>query len=102
VCGYSQIYLRDYGTTFAPTIPTNVLYLVFHIVAHIQCFIATFVVGSAFLQPINDYENYAYLPDRLFGTSTRVEVVKSVYGEKQAAMLWYKMFDGILVDKMGY
>jgi hypothetical protein len=102
VCGYSQVYLRDYGETFAPTIPVNIVFLVLHLVAHSGCYVATFDVGSAFLQPYNDYINFAYLPEGIFKDRKRVEVVKSVYGEKQAAMLWYKMFDDILVRFMGF
>jgi hypothetical protein len=90
------------GETFTPTIPVNIVFFVLHLVAHSRYYVATYDVGSAFLQPFNDYINLAYLPEGIFKGRKRVEVVKSVYGEKQAAMLWYKMFDDILVRLMGF
>jgi hypothetical protein len=103
VCGYSQVYLRDYKGTNAPTVPVNAVFLVLHIVAHRKYYVATFDVTAVFLQPVNDYENYAYLPDGIYkDRKVLVQVVKSVYGEKQSAMLWYKMFDDILVRLMGF
>jgi hypothetical protein len=103
VYGYSQVYLRDHKETYAPIVPVNIVFLVLHIVAHKKYHIETFDVTTAFLQPVNDYENYAYLPDGTYKDSkVCVQVVKSVYGEKQSAMLWYKMFDDILVRLMGF
>jgi hypothetical protein len=103
VCGYSQIYLRDYNETFAPTVPVHIVFLVLHLVAHLKYHIGAFDVTAAFLQPYNDYDNYAFLPEGIFpGKKPRVRIIKSVYGEKQSAMLWYRMFDNILVHKMGF
>ena len=62
-----------------------------------------FDVTAAFLEAFNDYQNFCYLPPGLFGPNAnyRREVLKALYGEKQAPKLWYDLLDKILTD-MGY
>ena len=103
-CGYSQIYGIDYKETYASTVPIVVLFILFFISGHQRMFNSIFDVTAAFLEAFNDYRQYCYLPPGLFGPNAnyRREVLKALYGEKQAPKMWYERITYILVDLMGY
>jgi hypothetical protein len=59
---------------------------------------------SAFIEGYNDYKIIAKLPKELFPDDQEVyvEILRSLYGEKQAAYIWYSRLKEILCDNMGY
>lgn len=98
-CGYSQIYGVDYQDTYAPTVSVIIINLVLHLLGIGKYCYYVFDVKAAFLEAENDFENYAYLPAELLdGISLRVRLLKSLYGEKQAARLWSEKLSKILVE----
>jgi hypothetical protein len=103
-CGYSQIHGIDYHDTYAPTIPILIVSILLHISGHFNYYNAIFDVTAAFLEALNDVEQFCYLPQGLFDKDmqTRKAVLKALYGEKQAPKMWYLLINSILVEKMGY
>ena len=102
-CGYSQIKGIDYKETYAPTAPIMVVFVMFFISAYAGMHNSVFDVTAAFLEANNDFQQFCYLPPGLLGANAnyRREVLKALYGEKQAPKLWYDLLDKILHD-MGY
>jgi len=76
----------------------------FFISGHFKLHNSIFDVTAAFLEATNDYRQFCFLPPGLLGPNAnyRREVLKALYGEKQAPKLWYDLLNSILVDKMGY
>ena len=101
--GYSQIYGVDYKDTYAPTVPVVVVFIMFFISGHFKMYNSIFDVTAAFLEASNDYQQFCYLPAGLLGPNAnyRREVLKALYGEKQAPKLWYDLLDKTLTE-MGY
>lgn len=98
-CGYSQIYGVDFKDTYAPTSSVLVINLVLHLMGINKYHYEAFDVKAAFLEAENDFDNYAYLPGSLFGgTNVRVKLLKSLYGERQAARLWSEKLNKILLE----
>ncbi len=106
LCGYSQVKGRDFDQTFAPTVMKCTVFLVLEFLGKGDDWVSIIVdIGSAFLQGVNDYDIYMFLPDILSDDEThgkRVQVVKSLYGEKQAALIWYLYISNIIVDKLKF
>lgn len=99
VCGYSQIKGIEYMDTYAPTTLTLVVNIVIHLIGHLKLFTGDFDVGGAFLECLNDFVNYGWLPPELNGgIRMRVRLLKSVYGEKQAGKLWWEKLAKVLTD----
>ena len=60
---------------------------------------------SAFIEGYNDFRILARLPPELYPEDHEpviVEVVRSIYGEKQAAYIWYQRLKEILCEYMGF
>jgi hypothetical protein len=100
-CGYSQIHMRDFNETYAPTVAILVVLLVLHIAAALSLHTGTFDVTSAFLLAFNDFDNYAWLPSSIYGYKLRLRVLKALYGEKQSPKLWNELLHKILTT-MGF
>jgi hypothetical protein len=102
-CGYSQVKGIDYKETYVPTAPIMVVFVMFFISAHAGMYNSVFDVTAAFLEANNDFQQFCYLPPGLLGADAnrRREVLKALYGEKQAPKLWYELLDSILND-MGF
>jgi hypothetical protein len=49
VFGYSQIYLRNYSDSFAPTVLIHIVFLAFYLVAHLKYHVNMLDVTAAFL-----------------------------------------------------
>jgi hypothetical protein len=98
ICGYSQVYGRDYDQTYSPTVAVMVILMTLHVAAFLALYAATFDVTSAFLNAHNDYTNFGYLPKGLFGWFVRMRIIKAMYGEKQAPKLWSDMLHKILLE----
>lgn len=100
-CGYSQQFGLDYNETYSPTVSTMVINLMIHLAASMGLCFGTFDVSGAFLEAFNDFDNYAWLPEELFGKKIRVKLVKALYGQKQAPKLWSDRLHSILTS-MGF
>ena len=96
LCGYSQIKGYNYNITYAPTIKKGTIVVVLHI-GTIKYYIKVLLdIGGAFAESSNDYDNIdMLLPRRVFGKRI-VRVLNSLYGEKQAAYLWFNTLLQIL------
>jgi hypothetical protein len=101
VCGYSQVYGIDYEETFAPTTPITNILMLLHIAKKRKAILASFDVKGAFLEGYNDFEQYCWLPEELYGKKLRVQIIKSLYGQKQSPKIWNDHLNNILI-KMGF
>ena len=105
LCGYSQVYGVDFVTTYSPTIGRDsfriaILYILTH-----KMYRGFFDFKSAFIEGLNDFRIIGQMPPELFPAGTPpqyVEVVRSLYGEKQAAYIWYEKLSKILCENMGF
>ena len=104
LCGYSQIRGVNYDQTFAPTIMKCSIFLVLNLLINGNWYSVILDIGNAFLEGMNDYEIFMFLPDILVDESygRRVRVVRSLYGEKQAAFVWYMNISQILMEQLGF
>ncbi len=104
--GYSQVKGRDFGETFAPTVMKCTVFLVLEFLGSDGKWKSIIVdIGNAFLQGLNDYEIYMFLPEILTDYEThgrRVRVLRSLYGEKQAAFIFYLYISGIMMEKLNF
>jgi hypothetical protein len=105
LCGYSQIYGVNYLEIYSPTVTKDSMKLgLIYMLKH-QRIIRVCDVKGAFLEGENDFVVYGKLPKEMFPHGTGdiiVNLVRSIYGEKQAAYVWYTKFKGILCDYMGF
>jgi hypothetical protein len=100
-CGYSQIMGIDYNETFSPTTPVYIVLILLHICGNQEMKSGSFDVTAAFLEGVNDYEQYCYLPKELSPNGDkpfRVRILKSLYGEKQAPKLWSDLLHEHLIS----
>jgi hypothetical protein len=100
--GYSQIPHLDYTETFAPVVKTTSVRIVAALAAkldlHLECFDAT----RAFLWSDLNETIYMKYPQGYSGTPGMVwRLLKSLYGLKQASLMWYKLFRTTL-EKLGF
>ena len=75
----------------------------FWLAAHLSLFKAIFDVSGAFLEGVQDIQQFARLPKELFPINfnqLRVEVLGNWYGTKQAPKIWNDRLDEILVIHM--
>jgi hypothetical protein len=105
LCGYSQIYGVNYSETYSPTVTKDSMKLgLIYMLKH-EMFIRVCDVKGAFLAGENDFVVYGKLPKELFPEGTGdiiVNLIRSIYGKKQAAYVWDMKFKGILCEKMGF
>jgi hypothetical protein len=100
--GYSQIPNIDFTETFAPVVKTTSVRLVAALAAkldlHLECFDAT----RAFLWSDLNEIIYMTYPQGYLGTPGMVwRLLKSLYGLKQASLMWYRLFKATL-EKLGF
>ena len=100
--GYSQIPHIDFTETFAPVVKTTSVRIVAALAAkldlHLECFDAT----RAFLWSDLNEVIYMKYPQGYVGTSGLVwRLLKSLYGLKQASLMWYRLFRATL-EKLGF
>ena len=101
--GYSQIQGLDYLETYAPTANLLTIFVMFWMAAHLSLYKAIFDVSGAFLEGVQDIQQFARLPKELFPINfnqLRVEVLGNWYGTKQAPKIWNDRLDEILVIHM--
>jgi hypothetical protein len=100
VCGYAQRKGIDFHETFAPTTSTFVVLLLLSIAASFGYHCVGFDVGGAFLEGLNDVNLSIIFPREVTPSDIYpryYEVIKSLYGEKQAPKIWNDHFNRILV-----
>ena len=104
LCGYSQIYGINYLITYSPTVGKDSLRIVIVYILKHGMIIVIYDFKSAFIEGFNDFRIVALLPVELFPNKEKiyVEVVRSLYGEKQAAFIWYSRLKEILCDHMNF
>jgi len=103
LCGYSQIHGVDYDQTHAPTIAKSTVFILLSVSCFRQMHKRLGDVGNAFLEGKNEHLIYMYWPKCLLpqhSPPVRVQVVNSLYGEKQAARIWHELLSDILIKGM--
>ncbi len=100
----NSLYGIDYSETYSPTTLISIIFMLMHIGASLNLFTAIFDVTAAFLEGTNDFKQYCWLPKELGLDGIhklRVEIIKALYGEKQARKIWSDLLHSILT-KMGF
>lgn len=99
-CGYSQIFGLDYSETFSPTVSIIIVFILLHLAASTGLHLAAFDVSGAFLEGDSDRKLFCWLPKELSetGKPLRVEILKNLYGEKQAPKVWNDKLNEILLS----
>jgi hypothetical protein len=96
-CGYSQVYGRDYFTTYAPTAKYKSFCVIMHLIATFSWYIKGIDVENAYLESDIDADIYMYLPRDTYrnakGKSIKTKLNKSLYGLKQAGELWNRLLN---------
>ena len=105
VCGYSQIYGLDYDLTYSPTVSSIVVMLLMNYIIANNMVYGSFDIKGAFLEGKPDKKLFCRLPSELSGghgkLGERVEILRNIYGEKQAPKVWNDYFNKILIE-MGF
>jgi hypothetical protein len=108
VKGFSQRYGIDYDETFAPTISFSTILAVLHIAATNNWNITGCDIGNAYLEALTNRELYMTLPYDWSGKDENgnqrkvvVQLLRNLYGSKQAALLWYNHLYAVL-SKYGF
>jgi hypothetical protein len=90
-CGYSQIQGKDYDLTYSPTAKYRSLCIILHLAALFGWHISGIDVANAYIEAKIDKLIHMILPKDLFcwpdGSRVLVELLKSLYGLKQAGEL---------------
>lgn len=97
--GFTQKYGVNYEETFAPTIRLDAIRIILAIAAKENWEIYQMDVVTAFLAGDLEDEVYMKMPEHMvqqFGRYTRV--LKSLYGLKQAARVWYLLLANFLTS----
>jgi hypothetical protein len=101
-CGYSQVPGMDFDETYAPTAKYKSLCIIFHICAVMAWIMSGADVANAYVEADIDKLIYMYLPKELFcdenGKPIVVELLKSLYGLKQAGELWNRLINEKFCD----
>ncbi len=103
--GFSQQYGYNYLTTYAPTIGKDSFRIVIIYILKHNMLIEFYDYKYAFVEGYNDYRILGKLPKDLFPEQSEdiiVEVIRSLYGEKQAAHIWYMRLKEILCEEMNF
>ena len=103
--GFSQQYGYNYLTTYAPTIGKDSFRIVIIYILKHNMLIEFYDYKYAFVEGYNDYRILGKLPKDLFPDQSEdiiVEVIRSLYGEKQAAHIWYMRLKEILCEEMNF
>ena len=100
--GFSQQYGVNYEDTFAPTMGMNALRLLVALAAKEGWLLHQMDVVAAFLAGDLTEDVYMKVPEYFHGKfGKQVKVLKSLYGLKQAARVWFLLLKKTL-EKMGF
>jgi hypothetical protein len=101
-CGYSQVPGMDFDETYAPTAKYKSLCIIFHLCAVMAWIMSGADVANAYVEADIDKLIYMFLPKELFrdsnGKPIIVELLKSLYGLKQAGELWNRLINQKFCD----
>jgi hypothetical protein len=101
-CGYSQIPGMDFDETYAPTAKYKSLCIIFFLCAIMAWIMSGADVGNAYVEADIDKLIFMFLPKELFrdpnGKPVVVELLKSLYGLKQAGELWNRLINKQFCD----
>jgi hypothetical protein len=101
-CGYSQVPGMDFDETYAPTAKYKALCIIFHLCAVMAWIMSGADVANAYVEADIDKLIYMFLPKELFrdenGKPIIVELLKSLYGLKQAGELWNRLINQKFCD----
>ena len=102
-CGYSQREGIDFNEKYSPTGQAGVVILMTIIGVNKMSYKTNFDVSAAFLEADTDIQQFMWLPPEWSddGKSVRVELLKNLYGMKQAPLVWYEHIAKIL-KKLGF
>ena len=101
-CGYSQVSGTDYDETYAPVGSKCLLRSFLAIAAYLDYEVQQIDFDSAFLNGKLDHELYMHQPGGYSdGTGRVCKLQKSIYGLKQAAIVWYDTLQKLLSEN-GY
>ena len=100
VCGYSQRPGIDFHETFSPTTSSHTIMMLIHCAGALQMHMSGFDVGAAFLEGMNDVPLFCQFPRELTPVNQFpifFQIIRSLYGEKQAPKLWNDHLHSILI-----
>jgi hypothetical protein len=101
-CGYSQVPGLDFDETYAPTAKYKSLCIILFLCAILGWFMSGGDVTNAYVEACIDKLIFMMLPKELFrdsnGQPIIVELLKSLYGLKQAGELWNRLLNGKFCD----
>jgi len=103
--GFSQAYGIDYFETYAPVAKLTTYRVIFALASLGQWEVHRMDVITAYLLGILDEEIYMVQPEGFVRTGMKrnlvCQVLRSLYGLKQAAPVWNQKIDGFLI-KIGF
>ena len=100
--GYSQIPNVDFTETFAPVVKTTSVRIVAALAAKLDLYLECFDATRAFLWSDLHETIYMKYPQGYQGTPGMVwRLLKSLYGLKQASLMWYRLFKATL-ENLGF
>jgi len=91
-CGYSQLYDKDYTDTYAPTASQAAFHIQLVLAMTKGMSVTTMDIDGAYLNGLLDEEIYMMQPDGREdpeGEGRVIQLVKSIYGLKQSAFVWF-------------
>jgi hypothetical protein len=99
-CGFSQKEGVDYEETFAPMARHTLIRDILAITAVKKWKVHQLDVRTTFLDSVIEEEVYVEQPQgfKTHDSQTRVQMKKSLYGFKQAPMVWYVRIDSFLMS----
>eukprot|EP01035_Chromulina_nebulosa_P028029 gene28029-36933_t len=97
--GFKEIYGIHYDKTFSPTVHYESIRLILHIAKILCWYLRQIDIGNAYLEAQADRRLLMELPrDWSNGKLIIVELIRNIYGLKQAGLLWYLMINDILLE----
>ena len=102
-CGFTQQHGIDYNETFAPVMNGKAWHILYALAAEKGYKIRQFDVSNAFLNGKLGEQVYLEQPHGFVeGSHLVCRLVKSLYGLKQAANVWFKELVDILLKELGF
>jgi hypothetical protein len=97
--GFREIFGVHYDKSFSPTVHYENIRLIQHIATIQGWYIRQIDIGNAYLEADPDRRLFMELPkDWAQGKVIIVELIKNIYGLKQAGLMWYILINRILIE----
>lgn len=100
--GFTQKEGIDYNETFAPVMNSKSWHFLMALAAEWNYTVSTMDVANAFLHGYLKEEIFMEMPQGFEKEDFVCKLLKSLYGLKQAANVWFEELVKILTEKMGY